>query len=81
MCAGITEEQLFSHQLFVTDYTYLVADPRPYPGGRLIRIIDMAGMKLADAHGEHFSYACKVAMSGIWVAAFGMQRHGHGVSV
>lgn len=39
--SGVSEAESLSHLIFVNEYTFRFIDPRPSPGGEIIKVVDM----------------------------------------
>lgn len=58
--AGITDDELLQHMLFLNEHLYGVTCPGPLPGGRTIKIMDMAGAGLGDVRGAAQAFSKKL---------------------
>lgn len=56
---GVTDDELLRHLMLCMDYYFGVLDTRPWPHGKSVNIVDLAGLKMSDAAGEAFRFISK----------------------
>ena len=57
--AGITEEEAVRIQVFSNEYLWKVVDPRPYPDGQQLIVLDLQGIGLSDISGDVVAFMKK----------------------
>jgi hypothetical protein len=60
---GVTEDGALNHMVFIQEHLWNVIDPRPYPMGSQLKILDIRGISMSDIGGETFAYWKKLGQT------------------
>ncbi|DBA00808.1 TPA: hypothetical protein N0F65_004713 [Lagenidium giganteum] len=53
---GVTEDEAVMHHICMQEYLWQVIDPRPFPDGNQVKILDMKGISMSDIGGDVFAF-------------------------
>ncbi|CCI49088.1 unnamed protein product [Albugo candida] len=53
---GISEKDAIMYHMISQEFLWRVLDPRPFPNGTQIKVVDLQGISMADVGGEVFAY-------------------------
>ncbi|RHZ02693.1 hypothetical protein DYB31_000678 [Aphanomyces astaci] len=60
LARGLTVDDACYHTAFIMEYQWKVLDPRPYPDGQMLRIIDLKGISMDAMSSEVFGFVKKL---------------------